>query len=152
MATKMTNAAIETMTSTLGTTPRLHPVTGALNAFVKRGFDLALASAALVMLAPLLIGLAVLLKREGGPVVFTQRRVGRAGARFDCLKFRTMLLVQLLRTVNTTRCCRCLAILSPPCLYSRMRNADFHTIDFHTWRRQCLMQIIRARTIRQRLL
>lgn len=91
MATKMTNAAIETMTSTLGATPRLHPVTGALNAFVKRGFDLALASAALVMLAPLLIGLAILLKREGGPVFFTQRRVGRAGARFDCLKFRTML-------------------------------------------------------------
>lgn len=61
------------------------------NRAAKRALDLVLAITALILLAPLLIGLAILLKREGGDVFFTQKRVGLGRARFNCLKFRTML-------------------------------------------------------------
>ena len=57
----------------------------------KRAFDIVFALLALVFFAPLLLGIAALLKlREGGNVLFAQERVGRGGRRFRCLKFRTM--------------------------------------------------------------
>ncbi len=34
--------------------------------------------------------MAVLLRCEGGPIIFRHRRVGRDGKPFDCLKFRSM--------------------------------------------------------------
>jgi exopolysaccharide biosynthesis polyprenyl glycosylphosphotransferase len=59
--------------------------------FLKRVLDLALASAALIALAPLLALTAVLIFVDGGaPIVFTQIRVGQRGALFRMLKFRTM--------------------------------------------------------------
>jgi exopolysaccharide biosynthesis polyprenyl glycosylphosphotransferase len=58
---------------------------------VKRGMDLALGSAALVLaLVPMAaIALAVRLSSPG-PALFTQERVGRNGRRFRLYKFRTM--------------------------------------------------------------
>ena len=57
----------------------------------KRGLDLVVGSAALLLLAPLLLLLAALVKwTSPGPVLFRQRRVGRGGRAFDMLKFRTM--------------------------------------------------------------
>lgn len=56
----------------------------------KRGLDLALASIALVLLSPVLLMIGILLLLEDGPVFYAQRRVGFAGRRFDCLKFRSM--------------------------------------------------------------
>ena len=57
----------------------------------KRAFDIVFALLALLFFAPLLLGIAALLKlREGGNVLFAQERVGRGGRRFRCLKFRTM--------------------------------------------------------------
>jgi exopolysaccharide biosynthesis polyprenyl glycosylphosphotransferase len=59
--------------------------------YVKRGFDLVAASAGLVVLAPLLAGIATAIKlSSSGPVLFRQPRVGRRGERFEMLKFRTM--------------------------------------------------------------
>jgi exopolysaccharide biosynthesis polyprenyl glycosylphosphotransferase len=57
----------------------------------KRGFDVVLAGAALVLSAPLLglIALAVRLSSPG-PVLFRQCRIGQDGRRFDLLKFRSM--------------------------------------------------------------
>jgi lipopolysaccharide/colanic/teichoic acid biosynthesis glycosyltransferase len=57
----------------------------------KRLTDIAVASAALVVLSPLLviIGLSVMLESPGG-AVFRQARVGRGGKCFTCWKFRTM--------------------------------------------------------------
>jgi exopolysaccharide production protein ExoY len=57
----------------------------------KRLFDLSLAGFALVFFAPflLLVTLLILLV-DGGPVVFSHRRVGLGGREFGCLKFRTM--------------------------------------------------------------
>ncbi|MEM6475014.1 MAG: exopolysaccharide biosynthesis polyprenyl glycosylphosphotransferase [Pseudomonadota bacterium] len=58
---------------------------------LKRGFDVAIASGALIALSPLLIVVALLIKLEdGGPVLFVQRRLGRGNQFFDMLKFRSM--------------------------------------------------------------
>ncbi len=58
---------------------------------LKRLFDLTIAGTALLVLAPLLIVVAMLIKREdGGPVLFVQRRLGRGNQFFDMYKFRSM--------------------------------------------------------------
>jgi exopolysaccharide biosynthesis polyprenyl glycosylphosphotransferase len=58
---------------------------------LKRGLDLALASALLLLTLPLwgLIALAIRLS-DGGPVFFLQARIGRNGRPFRMWKFRTM--------------------------------------------------------------
>lgn len=58
---------------------------------LKRGFDVAVAGGALLVLSPLLIAVAVAIKLEdGGPVLFVQRRLGRGNQFFDMFKFRSM--------------------------------------------------------------
>jgi exopolysaccharide production protein ExoY len=57
---------------------------------VKRVFDVLGAVVLGVVFSPLIVVVAVLLRLEGGPVVFRHRRVGRHGKGFDCLKFRSM--------------------------------------------------------------
>jgi exopolysaccharide biosynthesis polyprenyl glycosylphosphotransferase len=58
---------------------------------LKRVMDVALASAALLVLSPLMLVLAVAIKLDSrGPVLFTQERVGRRDRRFRLFKFRTM--------------------------------------------------------------
>ncbi len=57
----------------------------------KRLFDLLSATLGLLLLAPLLLALALLVKLDSpGPVFFRQQRVGRHGALFRIHKFRTM--------------------------------------------------------------
>ena len=59
---------------------------------VKQVMDLVLASAAVVVLLPVFIGIALaIVLLDGRPVVFSQVRVGLHGRRFRMLKFRTML-------------------------------------------------------------
>lgn len=58
---------------------------------VKRAFDIALAGAGLVVLAPVLAGVALAIKLTSpGPVLFGQLRTGRDGHEFRIWKFRTM--------------------------------------------------------------
>jgi lipopolysaccharide/colanic/teichoic acid biosynthesis glycosyltransferase len=58
---------------------------------VKRFLDLGLASAALLLVLPLMVLTALLVKlSSAGPVFFRQRRVGKDGREFELLKFRTM--------------------------------------------------------------
>jgi lipopolysaccharide/colanic/teichoic acid biosynthesis glycosyltransferase len=59
----------------------------------KRVFDLVGATLALVVLTPLLAGvaLAIWLSDPGAPVFFRQSRCGAAGRQFVLLKFRTMI-------------------------------------------------------------
>jgi exopolysaccharide biosynthesis polyprenyl glycosylphosphotransferase len=57
----------------------------------KRLFDLTMATLLIILLTPLLVGLAALVKFDSpGPAYFRQRRVGRNGAHFELWKFRTM--------------------------------------------------------------
>jgi lipopolysaccharide/colanic/teichoic acid biosynthesis glycosyltransferase len=59
---------------------------------MKRVIDVVLALAALVVLAPLLLCVAILIRgRMGGPVLFQQVRAGVGGRPFTLAKFRTML-------------------------------------------------------------
>ena len=63
----------------------------AANGGLKRAFDVVVAAAALIFLAPALLTIAVLIKiLDPGPVLFGHTRIGRHGGRFACLKFRTM--------------------------------------------------------------
>jgi lipopolysaccharide/colanic/teichoic acid biosynthesis glycosyltransferase len=58
---------------------------------VKRLTDIALSSIGLLLLAPLILVLAVLVRvRLGSPVLFRQERPGLHGTPFTILKFRTM--------------------------------------------------------------
>ncbi|GAA4415097.1 sugar transferase [Georgenia halophila] len=85
--------------------PRIHqsPVTGLpvvhvdLPSFsggvhvLKRTMDVVIASAALVLLAPLFAAVALAIKLDdGGPVFFRQERVGQDGSTFRMHKFRSM--------------------------------------------------------------
>jgi lipopolysaccharide/colanic/teichoic acid biosynthesis glycosyltransferase len=59
----------------------------------KRAFDLLVAAAALLLLAPLLAAIALWIKVDSpGPVLFRQQRVGRHGRSFAIHKFRTMVV------------------------------------------------------------
>lgn len=60
---------------------------------LKRVFDLVFSMAVLIVFFPvyLLIALAIKLD-DGGPVFFSQERVGLNGRRFNCMKFRTMIV------------------------------------------------------------
>ena len=59
--------------------------------FIKRSADIGVAMLMILMLSPLLICVAVLIKLESkGPVVFTQVRVGKNGRYFNFFKFRSM--------------------------------------------------------------
>lgn len=58
---------------------------------VKRGLDVVVASALLVVLAPLLLAVAVAVRlTSAGPVFFRQERVGLGGRLFRIFKFRSM--------------------------------------------------------------
>ena len=62
-----------------------------MNAALKRGFDLLASAAALLLLWPLLLVIAMLIKLDSpGPVLFRQSRLGKEGRIFHLLKFRTM--------------------------------------------------------------
>lgn len=59
---------------------------------LQRLLDILFSGAALLLLAPLLVPVAILLRATGeGEVLFRQNRVGREGAPFGLLKFATML-------------------------------------------------------------
>ncbi len=61
--------------------------------FKKRLFDLFFVIPGLLVLAPVLIIIAILIKiKDGGNVLFKQVRVGKNGNNFEVLKFRTMVL------------------------------------------------------------
>jgi exopolysaccharide biosynthesis polyprenyl glycosylphosphotransferase len=76
--------------------PLLHveqPQAGKAGGWSKRSFDVVVATVALVVLSPVLLAVALLVKlQDGGPVLFYQPRVGRDGSSFRMLKFRTMVL------------------------------------------------------------
>lgn len=60
--------------------------------FLKRSMDVACSGLALLALSPILVAIAVLVKRDGGPVFFSDIRVGYKGKAFPCLKFRSMVV------------------------------------------------------------
>jgi len=60
---------------------------------LKRIFDVVAAGAAVLLLSPLFIAIAIAIKvTSQGPVFFRQERVGLDGRLFGCFKFRTMVV------------------------------------------------------------
>lgn len=58
---------------------------------IKRAMDLLIAVPAVVFFAPLMAVIYLLVRRDGGPGIFVQRRLGKDGALFPCFKFRSMI-------------------------------------------------------------
>lgn len=58
----------------------------------KRTLDVVVSATALVLLTPLFLVLAILIKRDGGPVFYWQSRVGLDGREFPFPKFRSMVV------------------------------------------------------------
>jgi exopolysaccharide biosynthesis polyprenyl glycosylphosphotransferase len=64
---------------------------GRSSRLLKRGFDVAISSTALLLLSPLLLAIAVAIKLDSrGGVIYRQPRRGRNGSTFTIAKFRTM--------------------------------------------------------------
>ena len=67
----------------------------------KRGFDLVVSSVMLVILSPVFLVIAVLIKLDSpGPVFFRQERTGKNGGGFNILKFRSMVANNDLRDAS----------------------------------------------------
>ena len=63
-----------------------------LRLFLKRVFDVVLSAASLLLLSPLLLAIAAMIKiTSPGPVFFQQTRCGLGGRRFMLYKFRSMI-------------------------------------------------------------
>ncbi len=59
---------------------------------LKTAFDQVAAATLVVLLAPLLLVLAIMVRADGGPAFYRHRRIGAGGRIFACLKFRTMVV------------------------------------------------------------
>ncbi|MBC8090618.1 MAG: sugar transferase [Pseudonocardia sp.] len=71
---------------------RTEPRTRGIARVLKSCFDRISAVLLLCLLLPLLLGVAVAVKLDGGPVFFRQIRVGRHGETFRMVKFRSMVV------------------------------------------------------------
>ena len=59
--------------------------------YLKRAIDIVVALAVMPVALPLMLILAILIRRDSeGPAIFHQERIGQGGRRFQMLKFRTM--------------------------------------------------------------
>jgi lipopolysaccharide/colanic/teichoic acid biosynthesis glycosyltransferase len=71
--------------------------------FIKRSFDVLFAGLGLLLLWPVMLIIALLIRMvDPGPVIFSQERVGRKGTLFYVHKFRTMSTEQSFRSTVTT--------------------------------------------------
>ena len=59
---------------------------------LKRGFDILISFITLLLLSPLFLVVAALVKLDGGPVFLAQIRVGKHGNEFKMFKFRSMVV------------------------------------------------------------
>lgn len=95
MAPSMTEVSGERLrVQPVGGLPLVHlapPTWSGATRIGKRTFDVLGSGLGLLLISPLLLGIALRIKlHDGGPVLFRQTRVGRDGEEFGCLKFRTM--------------------------------------------------------------
>lgn len=69
-----------------------HAIKQRLPQMAKRVVDVAVSGIALLLLSPVMLVIAVLIKLDGGSALFGHKRIGREGKIFPCLKFRTMVM------------------------------------------------------------
>ncbi|QMU97416.1 sugar transferase [Microbacterium esteraromaticum] len=56
----------------------------------KRAFDIVVSAMLLILLSPVLLTIALLVRRDGHPALFRQQRIGHGGRDFAMIKFRSM--------------------------------------------------------------
>jgi exopolysaccharide biosynthesis polyprenyl glycosylphosphotransferase len=67
------------------------PVIAPWQAVIKRGLDVAIALAGLILTAPVMLAIAIAIRLTSpGPIIFSHERVGEGGRLFRMHKFRTM--------------------------------------------------------------
>ncbi|NND31235.1 MAG: undecaprenyl-phosphate glucose phosphotransferase [Saprospiraceae bacterium] len=70
---------------------RKSPLDKFRNYLLKKAFDMVFAASVMILLSPILLLIAILIKLDGrGPILYAPIRKGEAGTTFRCLKFRTM--------------------------------------------------------------
>ena len=69
-----------------------HPTFGGATLLLKGALDRFTAALLLLLIWPLMLGLAVAVRADGGPALFRQTRIGRNGREFRVLKFRSMVV------------------------------------------------------------
>jgi lipopolysaccharide/colanic/teichoic acid biosynthesis glycosyltransferase len=95
-----TRDALPVLTESFGLARRVSAVRGTRRsrrsqAAAKRALDLLIAVPALLLLSPLLVAIALLIRWDSaGPAMFRQTRLGLEGRPFAILKFRTMNVVE----------------------------------------------------------
>ena len=68
-----------------------HYAMGCVQRTVKRLFDIVFSLAGMIILSPVYLVIAIMLKRQkNGPAIFSQERIGYRGKPFTIYKFRTM--------------------------------------------------------------
>ena len=68
-----------------------HDAMGNVQRAIKRFLDVVFSVAGMIILSPLYLVIAIMLKRQkNGPVIFSQERIGYRGKPFTIYKFRTM--------------------------------------------------------------
>lgn len=61
--------------------------------YIKRAFDIIISLISIVLLSPILLCIAIVLKIQGdGPIIFKQKRLGQHEKVFEIIKFRSMSL------------------------------------------------------------
>ena len=58
--------------------------------FLKRAMDIICSGLAILVLSPVLLVLAIAVKSDGGPALYSQVRLGKDGKKFRIFKFRSM--------------------------------------------------------------
>lgn len=82
---------------------RPNPLSRPINRLIKRTFDLAFSSVALLFTPLVLIPVAIGIKiTSPGPIFFKQKRTGYRGHEFTCYKFRTMKLNDVSDTLQAS--------------------------------------------------
>jgi Undecaprenyl-phosphate galactose phosphotransferase WbaP len=99
-----------------------HKLLSPVSRLLKRAIDLAASSALLVALLPLMAVVAWRIRREdGGPVFYTQSRVGHNGEDFEFIKFRSMVRDADARLLEWKQ--------ANPELYERYEASNFKLAD-----------------------
>ena len=82
--------------------------------FVKRSFDIVASLLGLIIASPLFLLIAIAIKLDSkGPVIFRQKRLGKGGKEFNCLKFRSM-------KIDTPKDCATSLLKNPEKHYTRV--------------------------------
>ena len=88
----MSSVPVQTIQQTSTQTIGLERDRKALFPIAKRALDIIGAGVGLVLLAPIFLIVALMVRADGGPAFFAHQRVGRGGKLFGCLKFRSMVI------------------------------------------------------------